>query len=761
MKANHGAEARVAGKVFGDRAAESTGSMPDTAGFSLESALEDISEAITGKPFGFGSLESGDEGEGRYRASERGASRVRPGRGGAGMDFEGLVRTARSECPDLAGDRVFDWLDGFLASRLRESGIQHRAVKLEGAWYRDGAGPLIAIGEDGAICLLEPGLCGYRCRDAGSGRKRRVGRKGARAFGEKAFCFYRPFPDAPLTLRDILTSMIGGISASDALLICLMLSASTLLGMLLPQANQMLFGPVLSSHQASFLPYACVLLFGVVAAQALLNAMKTMVLSGVGRKLALEVESAAMMRLLSLPATFFKERSAGELANLMATFSSVAVMLQTALLGTVVSAVFSLAYLVQIFAISPALGVPALIAVAANSAVCLLSMALQTRLEKRKTLLRAKLGGWQASLLQNVRTIRLAASEKRAFATWAKRYAAVLRVEYNGPLSIRLVPCVQLAIVLVCTIAVYSGAVGAQVPASRFMAFNCAFGMLMGVHLGLSQAAGALAKARSQLAVLAPFTCQLPEKGACSGEDHDPSGDIELKGLRFSYPGGGREVLSGLDLHIHPGEFRAVVGESGCGKSTLVRLLLGFERAGGGSVLFDGKDIGDLDLHALRRRFGVVLQDAQLFKGDILSNIIVSAPWLSEDEAWKAAEAAGIAGDIASLPMGMHTIVPEGGAGFSGGQRQRIAIARAIAAHPKVILFDEATSALDNITQSLVMDSLKEMDCTRIVIAHRLSTVRECDRIVVLKGGRIVEEGSFDDLMEKGREFCRLASRQL
>ena len=212
-----------------------------------------------------------------------------------------------------------------------------------------------------------------------------------------------------------------------------------------------------------------------------------------------------------------------------------------------------------------------------------------------------------------------------------------------------------------------------------------------------------------------------------------------MKGLRFSYPGGGREVLSGLDLHIHPGEFLAVVGESGCGKSTLVRLLLGFERAGGGSVLFDGKDIGDLDLHALRRRFGVVLQDAQLFKGDILSNIIVSAPWLSEDEAWKAAEAAGIAGDIASLPMGMHMIVPEGGAGFSGGQRQRIAIARAIAAHPKVILFDEATSALDNITQSLVMDSLKEMDCTRIVIAHRLSTVRECDRIVVLKGGRIVE----------------------
>ncbi|MGN0261349.1 MAG: ATP-binding cassette domain-containing protein [Eggerthellaceae bacterium] len=430
--------------------------------------------------------------------------------------------------------------------------------------------------------------------------------------------------------------------ASDVLLVFLLLLASTLLGMLLPQANQMLFGPVLASRQASFLPNALALLFGVVVAQALLNAMKTMVLNGVGRRLALDVESAAMMRLLSLPATFFKGNSAGELANLMTVFSSVAVMIQTALLGTVISAVFSLVYLVQIFAISPALGVPALAVVVLNSAVCLLSMLLQTRLEKRKTVLRAKLEGWQASLLQNVRTIRLTASEERAFATWAKRYAAVLRVEYNGPFVVRLVPCVQLAIVLIGTVAVYTGAVGAQVPASRFMAFNCAFGMLMGVHLGLSQAAGALAKARSQLAVLEPLTCQVSEKGPGTGQDHEPSGDIELRDLRFSYSCDGPEILSGLDLHIHQGEFLGVVGESGCGKSTLARLLLGFEHAPRGSVLFDGKDIEDLDIHALRRHFGVVLQDTQLFKGDILSNIVISAPWLSEDDAWKAAEAAGV-----------------------------------------------------------------------------------------------------------------------
>ena len=154
------------------------------------------------------------------------------------------------------------------------------------------------------------------------------------------------------------------------------------------------------------------------------------------------------------------------------------------------------------------------------------------------------------------------------------------------------------------------------------------------------------------------------------------------------------------------------------------------------------------------------MQDARLFKGDILSNITVSAPWLSEEDAWKAAEAAGIAGDIAALPMGMHTVIAEGGAGFSGGQRQRIAIARALAADPKIILFDEATSALDNVTQAHVMDSLKGLDCTRIVIAHRLSTIRECDRIIVLEGGKIAEEGTYGQLMEKGGVFSRLARRQ-
>ena len=726
----------------------------------FEAAFEGFADAVTGPSLGLGDLRHLDGDTGSARKGPH-VERLAHGATQAdGFDLGALVQSANEQLACYEGDDAFGWLDGFFADRLQESGIQHRAVELKGAWYRDGAGPLVAIGEDGAAHLLEPGICGYRFHDRETGRKRRVGRKHADDFGGRAFYFYCPLPARPLGLRDIVAFMLQGMGKPDAVLICLALLASTLLGMLLPQANQMLFGPVLSSYQASFLPYACVLLFGVVVAQAILNAMKAMLLNGVGRKLALNVESAAMMRLLSLPASFFRDRPAGELAKLMSVFPTVAMMLQSAVLGTVLSAVFSLAYLVQIFSLSPALGAPAVAIVLLNSLVCAASMLAQARLEKGKMQARAKLEGWQASLIENVRTIRATASEEGAFASWAARYAQVVRMDYNGPVALRLVPCIQLAVMLLGTVALYSRAVQVQAETSCFMAVYCAFGMLMGVHLGLSQAAGMLAKAYSQLAVLDSFMNQTPETGEGEGGRIVPSGEIQLRDLRFSYPSANTPVIDGLNLHVRSGEFVAVVGESGCGKSTLMRLLLGFEQAQEGAILFDGHDMAGMDARALRRYFGVVLQDARLFKGDILSNITVSAPWLSEEDAWKAAEAAGIAGDIAALPMGMHTVIAEGGAGFSGGQRQRIAIARALAADPKIILFDEATSALDNVTQAHVMDSLKGLDCTRIVIAHRLSTIRECDRIIVLEGGKIAEEGTYGRLMEKGGVFSRLARRQ-
>ena len=230
--------------------------------------------------------------------------------------------------------------------------------------------------------------------------------------------------------------------------------------------------------------------------------------------------------------------------------------------------------------------------------------------------------------------------------------------------------------------------------------------------------------------------------------------------VSFRYEQNTPYILRDLSLKIKAGEYVAIVGRTGCGKSTLVRLLLGFERPESGAVYYDHHDLTSLDPRVLRRQIGVVIQNGQLFQGDIFSNITLSAPQLTLDQAWEAAETAGIADDIRAMPMGMQTIISEGQGGISGGQKQRLMIARAIAPKPRILIFDEATSALDNKTQKQVSDALDGLHCTRIVIAHRLSTIRNCDRILVMDKGVIVEEGTYNELIDKKGMFADLVARQ-
>jgi ABC-type bacteriocin/lantibiotic exporter with double-glycine peptidase domain len=237
-------------------------------------------------------------------------------------------------------------------------------------------------------------------------------------------------------------------------------------------------------------------------------------------------------------------------------------------------------------------------------------------------------------------------------------------------------------------------------------------------------------------------------------------GSIELNNVTFTYDPNMPNVLDGISLKISAGQYVAIVGKTGCGKSTLMRILLGFEKPQRGAVFYDGKDIERMDLKSLRRKIGSVMQSGKLFTGDIYSNIVINNPRLTLDEAWEAAEMAGFADDIRSMPMGMFTLISEGQGGISGGQRQRLLIARAIASKPRILMFDEATSALDNITQKIVSESLEKLKCTRIVIAHRLSTIKQCDRIIVLDKGHVIEDGSYDELMAKNGFFAKLVEKQ-
>ena len=319
---------------------------------------------------------------------------------------------------------------------------------------------------------------------------------------------------------------------------------------------------------------------------------------------------------------------------------------------------------------------------------------------------------------------------------------------------------ITLAVSLTGTLVMYALAVKSGVSPSEYLAFNAAFGMVSGAFASLSGMALTAAQIRPILEMAEPILKTEPESAGTKAVVTRLSGSIELSKVSFRYKESMPYVIDGLSLKIRAGEYVAIVGSTGCGKSTLMRLLLGFEKPEKGAIYYDGKDIDKLDLRSLRRRIGTVMQSGSLFQGDIYSNIVITDPRLNLEDAWEAAEIAGIADDIRAMPMGMQTLISEGAGGISGGQKQRLMIARAVAPKPKILMFDEATSALDNKTQKQVSDALDALKCTRIVIAHRLSTIRHCDRILVLDKGKIVEDGTYEELIAENGLFAALVAKQ-
>ena len=352
-------------------------------------------------------------------------------------------------------------------------------------------------------------------------------------------------------------------------------------------------------------------------------------------------------------------------------------------------------------------------------------------------------------------------AEVRVFAKWANLYEKKGKSQFRLPFLVKYRAAFQNLILLGGTLLIYNVVFRENLSASVYISYQIAFGNLLAVVFQLGVLGKAFAFLVPALKMAEPLLREEEESMAGKMQIYSLQGEIELSNVSFRYQTNMDYILKDFQLSIKPGEYVAVVGPSGCGKSTLFRLLLGFEKVEKGAIYYDGRDLSMLEPCSVRKRIGIVLQDGKLFEGDIFSNISLCAPELTMEEAWKAAEAAGLADDIKDMPMGMFTRVSEKEGGISGGQKQRILIARVLAMKPDVLLFDEATSALDNITQDVVVRSIEKMKGTKIVIAHRLSTIKKCDRILYLQDGKVTEDGSYEELMALNGGFAELAKRQL
>ncbi len=644
---------------------------------------------------------------------------------------------------------------------IRPTGVMKRPVRLEGAWWRNATGAYMGKLKDGGpVAIIPRRVRGFGYIDPATKNVVVIDKRTAGNLEPDALCFYRPLPARELSTGDVLNFIGKTLEFSDYMLLLVATLLVTLLGMLPTIAYRLLFDAVIPSGLKSLILPIGILLFGIICSQALIKVSSAIVNARLMVKLQVQMEAAVYARVMLLPPSFFRNFAPGDLAHRVSSMSLFVEVFSKSVLNVGLTCLFSFLYVVQIFGFAPTLAVPALAVALIQIAAALAALASTIRYNRVQMQQKTKLSGVVPTLLQGVPKLKVAGAEKRAFSFWARRYTEMSQALYGRPALLLAAPALIPLIAVAGTIVFYGIAATTNVSSADYMAFNYAFGMVSGAITALATAIPMFARMRPLFEMVEPIMKAVPETLSNQKQVSSLEGAIEVSNVSFRYADNLPLVLNGVSLKINPGEYVAIVGATGCGKSTLLRLMLGFEKPSTGSVFYDDTDLASVDARSVRRNIGVVMQNGDLFAGDIFSNITIMNPRATVDDAWEAAELAGIADDIRKMPMGMQTLISEGAGGVSGGQRQRLLIARAVCGKPRILMLDEATSALDNVTQKHVSDALERLRCTRIVIAHRLSTIRECDRIVMLDGGRIAEDGTYDELVAQGGKFADLVARQ-
>lgn len=652
-------------------------------------------------------------------------------------------------------------IQDILEDMLRPTHMMKRKVKLKDQWYHDGVGCLLVMDQKEQLHMLYPGsLGGYHMKDQKINKMQRVNQKQAKQLHEEAYCFYPPLPQTPLTKYDLFQYVKKQLQGLDLIWLIIMLFAMTLLGCMTPYITEYIFTTVLQLNQLSLLYGAIAIMISFSLSSFMMNIITSTISTKIETTSGLMVEAAVMMRTLHLPVTFFQTYGAGELAGRIENIPTMFHHLTATMLVSGLSAVCSCLYLIQVFVYTPSLVKSALLFIIIQVLLWLMTTIKQVKQVKKQTIAENHETNTVYTLLTGIQKIKNAGAEKRAFASWASAYEVHAKTRYQLPKLIPLYPILSMTLSLFGTIVFYMSSISSNVDAASFMVFQSAYGMINGAILSLTSISSSIALVFAIQSLLEPILTTEPETTSHKQVVKRLSGSIECNNLTFRYEEHMPPILDNISLKIKAHQYVAIVGETGCGKSTIMKLCLGFLQPQKGAIYYDGKDLQTLDITSVRRKIGVVLQDGKLFQGDIFSNITISDHSLTLEDAWKAAELAGIKEEIEEMPMGMFTLLSEGNGGISGGQRQRLLIARAIAAKPKILMFDEATSALDNVTQKQVSDALQSLRCTRIVIAHRLSTIKQCDRILVLHHGKFVEDGDYEALMRQNGLFKELVLRQ-
>ena len=671
------------------------------------------------------------------------------------MQARGIRATLHTPAAD--GSNVIEQL-------ARQAHVSYRAVSLSAdRWWRDDAGPLLAFRKSDAapLALLPDADRGYWLLDPGSGVRQRLDRDNAADLSETAFMFFANFPDKAMGMSELLRfGMIG--SRTDLVRLLCYGAMGGLLGLFTPYATNLLIDSVIpSAHSGELLQLSLLLLTSALGISAF-ELVRALAMLRIDSRIDNATQAAIIDRLMHLPVPFFRRYSAGDLAQRAFGITSILQLISSNMQSALLSWTFGLFSYFYLFFINLQMALLASVVVALALLLTTLLNLWRLKMEREMLQVQGNLASRVLQILNGIAKLRGGGAEKRAFTLWAKDFSHQKELAFKTRRISNMLSVFNAGYVVLSSLLLFA-LVAAYLPGlntGSFIAFNTAFAQFFAATIGLGSALSASLSAVPLYERAKPILQTQPE---AQQNQHAPgtlSGAVELSHVSFRYSADGPLIINDLSIRIKPGEFVALVGASGSGKSTVFRLLLGFEQSESGAVYYDGQDLSGLDVGAVRRQLGVVLQNGKLMPGDIFTNIVGAAPLTLED-AWEAARMAGLEDDIKAMPMGMQTVIAEGAGTISGGQKQRLMVARAIVKKPRILLFDEATSALDNQTQAIVADSLIRLKASRVVIAHRLSTVIKADRIYVIDAGRVVEQGNFDSLMALKGRFAALAERQI
>ncbi len=638
-----------------------------------------------------------------------------------------------------------------------------RTITLKDQWWRVNTGPLVGHREkDHAPIALLWRRGGYHVVDQETRMRTPVTAELASELESRAVMFYRPLPEKPVRSWRLLWFGLRG-NLGDVRTLVLSTAASVLLGLLVPIATGQVLGEFVPSAQSGLIVQLCVALIVASLVGAAFALLENVALLRIEGRFESTLQAAVWDRLLRLPAKFFTRYSTGELASAALGVKHMRAVLMGVSSIVLHSGVLALFNFLLLFWFSVPLALLAGVFVLASTVVFVLLGVRQMRWQRKSLELDFRLTNKVFQTLRGLPKLRVAAAENRAYGDWAGDF--VLSQDYQKRIGRyqNLIGAFNAAYVPLCTMGLFltlSGPASDSLTVTEFLTFNAAFAIMLASLMQLTNSVTSVIAIVPMYNRLKPVLTEPLEVSSTAVVPSELSGDIEVNHLTFGYVEDAPPVLNDVSFHIQPGEFVAVVGPSGCGKSTLLRLLLGFEKPVSGTVLYDGQDLSSLDASAVRSQCGVVLQQAKPTSGSIFE-AIAGAQNYTMEEAWEAAEMAGIAKDVKAMPMGMHTQLSEGGT-LSGGQKQRLVIAHALIRKPRILFFDEATSALDNETQRVVTESTRRLQATRVVIAHRLSTVLDADKVIVLNGGRIEQFGSPSELLaDSAGLFHQLVRRQM